>query len=119
MSHARLWKPVETRNNHSRIDSRSAWFPPARNVAAYRVWNVMLKRNDSGTGLRGYRALLISHRSLFVNNSFDLLEDFIVEEDNQLHFLSVALLHCCRVTLRTAVAISGGREKGQFAIRIW
>ena len=40
-------------------DDCCAWFPPARNVAAYRVCNVMLKRNDLGTLLCAYRALLI------------------------------------------------------------
>jgi hypothetical protein len=99
MSHARLWKRVTSYDNHSEIDYRSARFPPARNVAAYRVWNVMLKRNDSGTGLRGYRALLTSHRSCFVNNSFDLLEDLLPKKTVSLISLvlpcyTVAALQC-------------------------
>ena len=101
MSHASLWKRVTSYDNHSEIDSRSAWFPSARNVAVYRVWNVMLKRNDSGTGLRGYRVLSASHRSYFVNNSFDLLEDLLPKKT--IRFISlvlpcytVAALHCER-----------------------
>jgi hypothetical protein len=45
------------------------------------------------------RAPLINRCSLFVINSFDLLEDLLPKKNDQLHFGSVALLHCCCVTL--------------------